>query len=603
MNITVNLNNEKNGIELIFEAKPSADTLAAVKAQGFRWHNAKKFWYAKQTADRLTFARSLGDLAPAPVVAPAADCINMDGVGHKELICCGSDLAKVIREELKRRGVKGVTVRSGRSGYTTGITLTIKASSPDFVSIEEAKKRFNMSAFTLEVDRDAYIGDRWLYMSEWEHMTPEEQENAYNSYLMYNIKKLSSLNIAHNYKGRKYYWELTTAFYERVCKIFEIANQWNYNNSDIMTDYFDVGYYLDIELKKPADFEPREKMTETERTAYDAEIAEEIRQQEEALKAYREEQERARIESEKHEKWIRESEQLIYNDAIIEDLPELDRIYITSLVGGCGKECNMEELNESIKECPHYNDALITRAVRFTSPEAYERFTSMFLCDFEFLARQGGTASEDVRLEEIKELYQLNTEQRESVKFYCNKCVAIYLNDKLQLIIDPQGYDYARYVYILSDTSEILTASKELKAQAQESKTKEPFYFPAPLSEQIESIAIGDEVTIYQCDGWILNNIYGGSGVVIGIKPGTYAQYSGYYIELMNGRKCSTAFIRDSKECLIYQGVKPLLPESVTHALIDAPMSESYNYDVLFPNVLKYYKDQGENPIVDTYQR
>lgn len=148
-----------------------------------------------------------------------------------------------------------------------------------------------------------------------------------------------------------------------------------------------------------------------------------------------------------------------------------------------------------------------------------------------------------------------------------------------------------------------MEASKELEAQAQASKEKEPFYFPAPLSEQIESIAIGDEVTIYQCDGWILNNIYGGSGSVIGIKPGTYAQYSGYYIELNNGRKCSTAFIRDSKECLIYRGIKPLLPESVTHRRINERMTESYNYDVLFPNVLNYYKDLGENPIVDTYQR
>lgn len=603
MNITVNLNDEKNGIELIFEAKPSADTLAAVKAQGFRWHNAKKFWYAKQTADRLTFARSLGTLSPAPAVVPSSDCINMEGVGHKELTCYGSDLAKLIREELKRRGVKGVTVRASRATYTTVITVTVKATAEDFASIEEAKKRFNMSAFTIEVDRGAYIGDRWLYMGEWERMNPGEQEAAYNSYIEYQIKKLSSVDIVHNYKGRSHYWELTTAFYNRVANIFEIANQWNYNHSDIMTDYFDVGYCLDIDIKKSDDFTPRAEMTDEERAAYDAEIAEEIRKQEEALKAYREEQERARIESEKRDKWLKESERLIYDDITVEDLNESDRIYITSIVGGIGKECNIEELRETIEENPQYNDALISRAVRFTSPEAYERFTSMFLCDFEFLAHQGGTASEDIRLEEVKELYQLNTEQRESVKFYCNNCVAVYLDDELKLIIDPQGYDYARYVFTLSDKSEILTASKELEAQEQASREKEPFYFPAPLSEQIESIVIGDEVTIYQCDGWILNSIYGGSGVVIGIKPGTYAQYSGYYIELNNGRKCSTAFIRDSKECLIYRGIKPLLPESVTHRRINDRMTESYNYDVLFPNVLRYYKDKGENPIVDTYQR
>lgn len=599
--MNINLNTEKNGIELIFEEKPSAATLERIKAQGFRWHRVKKLWYAKQTADRLTFARTLGELATAP--APAAALINMEGVGHKELTCYGADLAKLIREELKIRGAKGVTVRASRATYTTVITMTVKATAEDFASIEEAKKRFNMSAFTIEVDRGAYIGNRWLYMGEWERMNPGEQEAAYNSYIEYQIKKLSSVDIVHNYKGRSHYWELTTAFYNRVANIFEIANQWNYNHSDIMTDYFDVGYCLDIDIKKSDDFTPRAEMTDEERAAYDAEIAEEIRKQEEALKAYREEQERARIESEKRDKWLKESERLIYDDITVEDLNESDRIYITSIVGGIGKECNIEELRETIEENPQYNDALISRAVRFTSPEAYERFTSMFLCDFEFLAHQGGTSSEDVRLEEINELYQLNTEQRESVKFYCNNCVAVYLNDELKLIIDPQGFDYARYVFILSDKSEILTASKELEAQAQASREKEPFYFPAPLSEQIESIVIGDEVTIYQCDGWILNSIYGGSGVVIGIKPGTYAQYSGYYIELNNGRKCSTAFIRDSKECLIYRGIKPLLPESVTHRRINDRMTESFNYDVLFPNVYAYYKELGELPIIDTWQR
>lgn len=599
--MNINLNSEKNGIELIFEEKPSAATLEEIKAQGFRWHRVKKLWYAKQTADRLTFARTLGELATAP--APAAALINMEGVGHKELTCYGADLAKLIREELKSRGAKGVTVRASRATYTTVITVTVKATAEDFASIEEAKKRFNMSAFTIEVDRGAYIGDRWLYMGEWERMNPGEQEAAYNSYIEYQIKKLSSVDIVHNYKGRSHYWELTTAFYNRVANIFEIANQWNYNHSDIMTDYFDVGYCLDIDIKKSDDFTPRAEMTDEERAAYDAEIAEEIRKQEEALKAYREEQERARIESEKRDKWLKESERLIYDDITVEDLNESDRIYITSIVGGIGKECNIEELRETIEENPQYNDALISRAVRFTSPEAYERFTSMFLCDFEFLAHQGGIASEDVRLEEVKELYQLNDEQRESVKFYCSNCVAVYLDDDLKLIIDPQGFDYARYVFMLSEKSEILTASEELEAQAQASKEKEPFYFPAPLSEQIESIAIGDEVTIYQCDGWILNNIYGGSGSVIGIKPGTYAQYNGYYIELNNGRKCSTAFIRDSKECLIYRGIKPLLPESVTHRRINDRMVESFNYDVLFPNTYAYYKELGELPIIDTWQR
>lgn len=599
--MNINLNSEKNGIELIFEEKPSPATLEQIKAQGFRWHRVKKLWYAKQTADRLTFARTLGNLAPAP--AAAAALINMEGVGHKELTCYGADLAKLIREELKNRDAKGVTVRASRATYTTVIKVTVKATAEDFASIEEAKKRFNMSRFVSEIDRGAYIGDRWLYMSEYEAMTEEEKERAYDAYLNYQIKKLSSVHIEHNYRGRSHYWELTTAFYNRVADIYAIANQWNYDHSDSMTDYFDVGYYLDIELKKSDDFTPRAEMTDEERTAYDAEIAEEIRKQEEAYKAYQEEQERARIESEKYNAWAEESKNLIDNDVVVEDLNESAQIYITALACGCGKESTIEEVHETINEYEHINDALITRTVKFTSKEAFERFSKMLLHDFDFLAGTGGTASEDVRLDQIKELFELNQDQRDSVKFYSNNCVAVYLNDTIQFVIDAQGYNYARYVYMLTADSKILTASAELAKQCEESKEKEPFYFPAAVDEQINNISIGDEITIYQCDGWILNSIYAGSGVVIDIKPGKYAQYNGVYIELQSGRGFKTVFIRDNKQCLIYKGIKPLLPEHVTHRRINDRMVESFNYDILFPNVYAYYKELGELPIIDTWQR
>lgn len=58
----ISLNQDLNGIEISFEKKPEQATLNAIKEQGFRWHRAKKVWYAKQTKDRLTFAESLGEI-------------------------------------------------------------------------------------------------------------------------------------------------------------------------------------------------------------------------------------------------------------------------------------------------------------------------------------------------------------------------------------------------------------------------------------------------------------------------------------------------------------------------------------------------------------
>ena len=67
----INLNNDLNGIEIIFDAKPNGATLEGLKAYGFRWHNVKKLWYAKQTPERIAYAESISNgepiAAPTPV--------------------------------------------------------------------------------------------------------------------------------------------------------------------------------------------------------------------------------------------------------------------------------------------------------------------------------------------------------------------------------------------------------------------------------------------------------------------------------------------------------------------------------------------------------
>ena len=53
------LNEEKNGIEIVFEAKPAEDIREALKASGFRW--GRGYWYAKQTPERLALAQKIAE--------------------------------------------------------------------------------------------------------------------------------------------------------------------------------------------------------------------------------------------------------------------------------------------------------------------------------------------------------------------------------------------------------------------------------------------------------------------------------------------------------------------------------------------------------------
>ncbi len=57
--VTISFNKEKNGIEIKFTSKPSANVIASLKENGFRWFQPLGFWCAKQTPERLEFAQSL----------------------------------------------------------------------------------------------------------------------------------------------------------------------------------------------------------------------------------------------------------------------------------------------------------------------------------------------------------------------------------------------------------------------------------------------------------------------------------------------------------------------------------------------------------------
>ena len=260
------------------------------------------------------------------------------------------------------------------------------------------------------------------------------------------------------------------------------------------------------------------------------------------------------------------------------------------------------ELEEEIERNPHTAEALVTRKVTLATVEAFETFCNYLLDDFDFIAGKGGTATEDIRMDNV-DFVKLNQDQRETVKTFMSDCVAFYVGGELKLVSNPEGYHYSRYTYKPTEATTATAAAEELERQRKESETKPAFYFPAPITEQADKLEIGQAVTIYQTDGWILNNIYGGSGVVVSVDCGTWAQYSGVYITLRNGVKESRVFLRDNKDTLVYDGILPTLPRSITHRFITSRMYEVLNASELFPQILNYYGEQGKQPIIDTIQR
>jgi len=83
MNLNIIKNEQLNGIEIYFETKPKQEILNNLKENGFRWHNVKKCWYAKESETTLEIIQSLqnGEITISAVAPKQKEEIkNIHGV-------------------------------------------------------------------------------------------------------------------------------------------------------------------------------------------------------------------------------------------------------------------------------------------------------------------------------------------------------------------------------------------------------------------------------------------------------------------------------------------------------------------------------------------
>lgn len=594
MNATFTINPEFSGIEITFPGKPSEEIREKMKSAGFRWHNVKRIWYAKQNPARLALAHALTGSentqqnaetvkAPVPVfpVLPSlwdrtrTDKIPAYGTENavKESIraTCKARrwkyeraAADFFRNHLKTRfpEVK-FSVTSGGGGYLDCVHIKIQA-----------------SPYTLETvkgEPDAYD---WRDRNDRKEPSPE-------------------LSAVLNYAD----------------KLFKAA------------DADDGDYYADYgarhELYGGAELSYEYKETEQDENAVaeimnfrrmlaDEERAKEYRLEQESAAAVRKinaEQDEREIYSRAHSEYCHEIESAV----VVEDLNESEQIAFTNLRGGYGKEDSAESLRDRIEDPENLkkHDAIVSRKVTFTDSDMLRYFERNFLEDWSFLAGKGGTRINDARLKSSEDFHLLNAEQRESVSIYMADCVGIYDGETLKYIVDPEGFTYARYVYVESDETERIPAQVyEGKIEA-ESLEKPEIYIPAPLKEQIEAADLneGDEITILRVDPWTMGAAQT-SGKLLKLTAQRYAQYEDA-AELdfipkgkRNGRRLH---ITPNGETLIYKGIIPEIPDALKYRRINENMNEvlfaGMNSKEFLKTVIEWHKAHGYEPLIDTFQR
>lgn len=236
--------------------------------------------------------------------------------------------------------------------------------------------------------------------------------------------------------------------------VYVFVESYNYKNSDLMTNYFDVNFYFSSERNIILYHYEQTEMTENIEamvTVFQQKKAE--WEQAEAARKEKEFQERLKqmeisrqiaVEAEKKKAADKKA---IEDGVMVSDCET--PYYILDLNSPNGSKYN--SINEANAEVESGKSKVrvcqITREVRM-SEELYNKFKNMLLCDFSFLAGKGGSGTLDNRINEMIDYTKMNKEERETVEFYDRDCVAIFCGDQLMFVCNPEGYDYARYILV-----------------------------------------------------------------------------------------------------------------------------------------------------------
>ena len=181
---------------------------------------------------------------------------------------------------------------------------------------------------------------------------------------------------------------------------------------------------------------------------------------------------------------------------------------ITVVFPRLNKNNTLDENNKQITEEYHTNNALITDVVDLT-PSEWSAFTNNLLQNWEWLAEKGGNGS--LISLSSEDFYKLSEEeqQKEWRKNSYSLVVQVRCEGKQDLYIDPQGYNYARYVGVLGtqESLERLHTDKENREADTRQRAKEAL--EARQQARADAIAKGKALFEAQKPEWAVAAILG----------------------------------------------------------------------------------------------
>lgn len=188
------------------------------------------------------------------------------------------------------------------------------------------------------------------------------------------------------------------------------------------------------------------------------EVAEEERKAAE-LEAAMVRMEKERIESERIQAERKRKHDIIENSVECKDV---DYYVLNAVEPNVSKEDNADGYDEEIEAGNSRRvDARVIREVHM-SKDIYDMFLRQLLDDWSFIEKTGGSSTKDCRVNSMKDYDMMTKEERETVSWYSDDCVAIYCDGELKNVVDAQGYNYCRYVFMVDDDT-IISNEREVE--------------------------------------------------------------------------------------------------------------------------------------------
>lgn len=246
---TIRENSEYNSREIYFDGKPAAETREALKALKMRWNHKKSCWYGFATESAIIAAIQGAELTANPETGAAVVTDGYMGGGaiygaKSNNNLYGADLAAAIRADLKKAGIKGVTVKCKTYSGGQSITVTATIERGDLVQnykIDDCELLHYLNC------HGAYDGENWVYYSK-ELDEPSAWSELVKKVSAYEVNKYSKAQTINHYHIENYH-EIGAAFLAKLLRIREIITAYRYDESNSMVDYFNTNFYYDIDTK------------------------------------------------------------------------------------------------------------------------------------------------------------------------------------------------------------------------------------------------------------------------------------------------------------------------------------------------------------------